>query len=155
MNRNARHYPKNTKTARRPAQRSQPEEDSPALWVKHLTKSLLITLAASLLLMLGGALIAYFTPDPNALVRPLSLSCAALAALIGGFAAVRIHKHSALLCGILNGSLATALMMLLSLFFTSYSSGYSAGISALLHAAFILFSVAGAFLGLPKGIKRR
>lgn len=155
MNRNARHYTKNAKTVRRPAQRNQPEEDSPALWGKHLTKSLLITLAASLILMLVGALVAYFTPDPNALVHPLSLSCAALSALIGGFAAVRIHKHSALLCGLLNGSLATALMMLFSLFFRGYSSGYSAGISAMLHAAFILFSVAGAFLGLPKGIRRR
>ena len=155
MSRNTKHSAKSARHVRRPAQRSQPEEESFALWGKHLMKSLLITLAASLILMLGGSLIAYFTPDPNALVYPISLACAALSALIGGFAAVRIHKHSALLCGILNGSLATALMMLFSLFFTGYSSGYSAGISALLHTAFILFSVAGAFLGLPKGTKRR
>ncbi len=155
MNRNAKHYAKNARPVHRKAQRSQPEEDSAALWVKHLTKSLLITLAASLILMLGGSLIAYFTPDPNAIVHPISLACASLTALIGGFSAVRIHKRSALLCGLLNGSLATALMMLLSLFFKNYASGYSAGISAVLHAAFILCSVAGAFLGLPKGMKRR
>ena len=150
MNRNPKHYAKNARSVRHTAQKSQPEEDSLALWVKHLTKSLLITLAASLILMLGGSLIAYFTPDPNALVRSLSLACAALSALIGGFAAVRIHRHAALLCGIFNGSLATALMMLLSLFFTSYASGYSAGVSAMLHAAFILFSVAGSFWGCPR-----
>ena len=52
-------------------------------------------------------------------------------------------------------SLATALMILVSLFFTGHSSGYSAGISALLHTAFILFSVMGSFLGLPKEGKRK
>lgn len=155
MHQNSKHRAPNARPVRRPAAKKPPEEESPALWVKHLSRSMLVTLAAALVLTLGSSLIAYFTPNPNALVRPLSFVAAALTALIGGFAAVRIHKHAALLCGLLNGSLATALMMLVSLFFTAHSSGYSAGISALLHAAFILFSVAGAFLGLPKGVKRK
>lgn len=146
-----------TATARPVRRRSAnpPEEDSPALWAKHLFKSLLITALAALLLTVGSALIAYFSADPAALVRPLGLITAALTAVIGGFAAVRIHRRAALFCGLLNGSLATALMILVSLFFTGHSSGYSAGISALLHTAFILFSVMGSFLGLPKEGKRK
>ena len=133
----------------------QPEADSPSLWLRHLAKSLLITIVSALILLTAGSLIAYFTADPSALVQPIALVCSALTALIGGFAAVRIHKHSALFCGLLNGSATTALMLLASLFFRSHASGYSAGVSALLHTTFILFSVAGAFLGLPRKSPRR
>ena len=155
MKQNSSRRTANARPVHRRNTKNQPEEDSLALWIRHLSKSLAITALAALLFTLGSALIAYFTPDPAALVRPLGLVASALTACIGGFAAVRIHRHAALLCGLFNGSLATALMMLLSLFFTAHASGYSAGISALIHAAFILFSVAGAFLGLPKAEKRK
>ena len=112
------------------------------------------------MLSLIAALIAYFSADPDSLTLPLGLAASALTALIGGFSAVRIHGHAALLCGLLNGAAMTALMMLVSLFFTSLSVGHSALISALLHTAFILLSVAGAYIGIsqkskkPKRIKR-
>lgn len=134
---------------------AQPEEDSLALWVRHLGKSLVITLIAGTALLLIGSLIAYFTPDSNTLIRPIGMVAAALTALIGGFAALRIHRHAALMCGLLNGSLTTALMILVSLFFKDYSSGYSTGISCLLHTAFLLLSVAGAYLGLKRKPKRK
>ena len=137
-----------------------PDEESPALWVKHIGKSLLISVCAGLMLSLIAALIAYFSADPDSLTLPLGLAASALTALIGGFSAVRIHGHAALLCGLLSGSAMTALMMLISLFFTSFSIGHSALISALLHTVFILLSVAGAYIGInqkskkPKRIKR-
>ena len=155
MKQNSSRRTANARPVHRRTVKNQPEEESFALWVRHFSKSLSITALSALLLTLGSALIAYFTPDPAALARPLGLACAALTAGIGGFVTVRIHRHAALFCGLLNGSLATALMMLLSLFFTSHASGYSAGISALVHTSFILFSVAGAFLGLPKAGKRK
>lgn len=148
--RQARPVPKQKNRAR-----TQPEEESLSLWVKHLGKSLVITLIAGTALTLIGSLIAYFTPDPNSFIRPMAIVAAALTALIGGFAALRIHGHAALMCGLLNGSLTTALMILVSLFFKDYSSGYSAGISCLLHTAFLLLSVMGAYLGLRRKPKRR
>ena len=152
------HHKQRTQSARpvrRQTAKKPPEEETLSLWVRHLAKGGLITVVAALGLTLIASLIAYFAPDPNALIRPLSLIAAALTALIGGFATVRIHRHAALLCGLLNGSVLTALMMLVSLFFTHYSSGYSAGISALLHTAFLLCSVAGACLGLPRAHVRK
>lgn len=134
-----------------------PEEDSPALWAKHIGKSVLVTAVVGLLFTLLGSLIAYFTPDPNRFTMALGLAASAFTALVGGFTALRIHGHSALLCGLLNGSVFIALMMLISLFFTEHSSSYSGTVSFLLHAAFLLLSVAGAYLGLskPKKFKAR
>ena len=134
---------------------THPEDDSPALLAKHIGKSLLVTLAAAMLLNLVFSLIAYFYSDPDRLIRPLALAAAGLSALIGGFASLRIHGHAALLCGLLNGSAAMALMILASLFFTDYGTGYSAGISILLHAGFLLLSVAGAYMGLHKKPKKK
>lgn len=134
---------------------AQKEEDSPALLVKHIGKSMLITAGAGILLTLICSLAAYFYSDPDKLIRPLALVSCGMTALIGGFGAVRIHGHSALVCGLLNGSLMTAAMLLVSLFFTAHASGYSAGIACLLHAAFFLLSVAGAYIGLRRKPKKK
>lgn len=135
------------------AKKAQPEEDSPALLARHMGKSLLITVGVGILLTVICSLIAYFCADPDSMIRPLSFCAAALTALAGGFIAVRIHKHAALICGLLNGSLCTALMILASLFFRAYSSGYAAWLSCLLHIGFMLLSVAGAYIGLQHGTK--
>ena len=139
-----------TPHARHTAQRTQEAQDSPWLLAKHTGKSLLITLGVSVALLLVLSLAAYFYTDPDQLIRPLGLGGAALASLIGGIAAVRIHGHSALICGLLNGCAFTVVLLVFSLFFRAHASGYSAGISCLLHAAVLLFSVAGAFLGLRR-----
>ena len=140
------------------ADRDSSANESPALLIRHLTKSLLITLLAGIFLTLSSSLAAYFSPDPDRLIAPLALIATGGTALIGGFAAVRIHGQNALICGLLNGSAFMVAMMLLSLCFANYSAGYSAGISCLLHVGFVVFSVAGAYLGLkkvPKKKKRR
>ena len=120
---------------------------SPALLPKHLLKSLGMTLGVGLLLIVSASLIAYFMPDPNALIMPLGLSAAGLTAFLGGVIAVRIHGGGALLSGLLNGCLLMIVMLLLSLCFVRNSSGYTAGVSCLLHAGFLMLSVAGAYLG--------
>ncbi len=132
------------------------ENDSPlAIWTKQLLRATLISLAIGLVLLIGLSLAAYFYADPDALVRPLGLVAAGLTAMVGGFATVRIHGDSALICGLLIGSILTALMMLASLFCTALSSEYSVGISALLHLGFMLLSVVGAYIGLKKTQKKK
>ncbi len=122
---------------------------------KDIGKSLLITIGTALLLLTVASLVAYFQKDPDSLIRPLALLSSGLTAMIGGFAAVRIHKRSALICGLLNGSALTLLMLLLSLAFRPFASGYSGAVSFLLHTAFLLLSVAGAFLGLQRTPKQK
>ncbi len=143
-----------TRKAPQKKKRVQPEEETPAIFLKHLTKSFLITLAIGVGLLLAVSLIAYFCPDPDSLILPLSLAASGLTALVGGFISLRLHGHSALLCGLCNGGACSVLMMLVSLFLGGYAHGYSALISGLLHAGFLLLSVTGAFLGRPHQKKR-
>lgn len=130
-----------------PMRREPLADASPALLPKHLLKSFGMTLGVGLVLIVSASLIAYFMPDPNALIAPLGLAAAGLTAFLGGVIAVRIHGGGALLSGLFNGVLLMAVMMLLSLCFVRNSSGYSAGVSCLLHAGFLMLSVAGAYLG--------
>jgi putative membrane protein (TIGR04086 family) len=130
-----------------PMRREPIADASPALLPKHLLKSFAMTLGVGLLLIVSASLIAYFMPDPNALIMPLGLAAAGLTAFLGGVIAVRIHGGGALLSGLLNGYLLMIVMLLLSLCFVRNSSGYTAGVSCLLHAGFLLLSVAGAYLG--------
>ncbi len=132
----------------------QIEEDSLSLWANHLAKSFLISIGAAIILLLSLSLGAYFYPDPDRLILPFSYIAAAGTALIGGFATARLHKHSALLCGLLSGALCSVVMMLLSLCFRAAAVGYSAWLSCLLHTAFFVFSIIGAYLGLPKPQKK-
>ena len=143
------------------AKKGQSTDDSPRLLVMHTAKSFFITLSIGALLSLVSSLIAYFYADPSLLIPPLALLSSALTAFWGGWVAVRLHGHSALLCGTLNGALFTLLMILFSLFFRSYASGYAAWQSCFLHVGFFLLSIAGAYVGLhkkagsPKKIRRR
>jgi len=133
-----------------PSKKRSPEPDSPASFARHLGKSLLLTVVIALALALVSSLAAYFSPDPDSLTRSLGIACAALTAFFGGVIAIRIHGHSALLCGLLNGSAMMLLMILASLFFRTYASGYASWSSCLLHVGFLLLSVAGAFVGMKK-----
>ena len=137
------------------SRRASPEESTPRLWIVHLCKGLLITLATGLGLLLCFSLVANFYPDPDFLILPLALIGAGITALVGGISTVRIHGHSALICGLFSGGLLIGLMMLLSLFFTKDGIGYSGGVSCLLHAGIPLLSVIGGYLGLQKGKSKK
>ena len=148
---------KKSKIAKRPPNQraGATVEDTPALWFKHLCKSFLMTLAFGFVILLVLSLAAYFYNDPNTLILPLALVGAGFTALLGGVATVRIHGHSALVCGLLNGCLLLGLMLILSLFFKGQGAGYSTGIACLLHACVPLLSVVGAYLGLQRPSKKR
>ncbi len=129
---------------------SQKNEASSSLLPLDIAKSMLVTLGLGGAFLLLLSLFAYFQKDPDSWTLPLGILASALTAFCGGIAAVRIHGHSALICGLLNGAVLLAIMMLLSLFFVDHASGHSALISALLHAGVPILSVLGAYLGLPK-----
>lgn len=131
--------------------RAENDESSPVLMGKHLLKSVSVTLLISMILLLLSSLAAYFSKDPASLIPPLGLLSSFVAAFLGGLVAVRIHGRSALLCGLSNGILFSALMLLASLFFRPHATGYSALVSCILHVSFLLISVAGGYLGLKKG----
>ncbi len=146
------------KPHKRPTRPIQEDNTSPALWFAHLARALLFTAGIGALLSVIASLIAYFTPDPDRWVRPLGLGASFLTALLGGMVTARIHKSSALLCGLLHGCACTVLMLLTALLLKSLASGYTPMVSCLLHTGFFLCSVAGAYLGLPrvgKSKKRR
>ena len=131
-----------------------------ALLVRHVAATLSITVALGGVLLVVCSLIAYMTPDPDALVKPLGVLCAAMTSFFGGIIAVRIHRHRAPLpAAMLNAILLSGLMLLLSLPLSSLSSGYSAPISLLLHAFVFLLSALGAILAArpskPKKPRRR
>ena len=134
---------------------SSSTESSASALFSHSLRSALITL------IIGGAVItvlslfAYFTENPSAFVLPFGILGAALTAFIGGVVSARLHKHSALLCGMLNGLTVLTILMLLSLFFSPYASGHSLLLSSVLHTAFLFLSVIGAFCGLPRAREKK
>ena len=132
------------------AGRRQQETASPAEFPKKALRAFLVTLAIGAGLILLASLGAYFMPDPDPMIRPLAYAAAALTALLGGFAAGKLHGSAPAVCGLVNGLLLLALMLLLSLFFRSHASGYPAWASALLHAAVLALSFAGALLGVRR-----
>ena len=130
-------------------------EDSPALLMRNAAKSLALTVLFSLVLLLALSLGLYFSPNPNPLIAPMGIAAACVSATVGGMIAAKAHRHSALLCGLLNGCGMSALMLIASLFFRSHASGYPAWLSSLLHVAFFGCSVLGAYLSSRTGTRKK
>lgn len=112
----------------------------------HALQSLGVSLLLALLLLLACSLAAYFTADPNSLIRPLALLASALTAILGGFFAAKRHPQAPILSGVCNGLLLLTLMLLASLFFSPSASGDSLLVCLLLHTAFLLCSLLGALI---------
>lgn len=146
------------KCSQRVARRTVSDEGSLGTLIRHIAKSTMIAIGIGACLLLVFSLALYFSPDPTPMIRPFGWIAAALTAFAGGFTASRIHGHGALICGLINGSVLTALMLLLALPCAHQASSYSAIVSCLLHVAFFAFSLAGAYLGLrrvPQKKKRK
>ena len=131
------------------ARKDKTTEDSASL-ARNVLKSIGVSILTALISLLALSTAAYFTPDPASLLSPLGLFACALTAFIGGFCAVKLHKKSALLCGLCNGCAMMALMLVVSLCFRDAASSYSPLISCLFHLGFLLFAVLGAFAALPR-----
>lgn len=107
---------------------------SQAVWAACLVILLLISCAA-----------ANSSENPDSMIRPLSLACLYLSALISGFAAVRFSGDG-ILSGILSGTVTALLMLLLSCL-PLPESGAAFPMNLLLTAAVIPSSCAGALIG--------
>ncbi|MBQ8433068.1 MAG: TIGR04086 family membrane protein [Clostridia bacterium] len=138
---------KATSNARQKASQKTPTGGMSGAFLPHILKSAGITVLLGLFLLLIGTLIAYFTADPAQWAAPLGWFASALTAFFGGWIAVRIHKSSALLCGLCNGLLMVALFFLCSLFGEYCPPVHSTTVSLLLRAGFLLLSILGAIVG--------
>lgn len=111
----------------------------------------------SLLFIVSAAV--YSTSDPNRFVTPAALSVLYISALLGGFTAARLNRGSALLCGLLTGSLFLAVLLLLSFLMRASLSAEHSVVRALgLRGIAVGISILGAGIGVSnkkKKTKRR
>ena len=76
-----------------------------------------ITALAALLLTTVAALILRGSPDPTALISPVSAAVLAVSALISGMVSGKMNKESPVAASLVCGGLTAVLMILISLFF--------------------------------------
>ena len=114
------------------------------MWLSCLLSQIFWAVSLLLLLLIACAA-ANAADDPGALIRPLSLTCLYLSALIAGFAAVRFSGDG-LLSGILSGILTSLLILLLSCLPLPVS-GVQFPVNLLLAGAVIPAECAGALIG--------
>ncbi len=104
-----------------------------------------------LILLVAGAVIAYYSPDPNALILPLGFGAMVLSCLLGGLG-VGLKCDSAILpCSLLCGCIYIGLGLLLGLFFSgelrqTLSLGLSLGASLGIRAGLVALFCASAVL---------
>ena len=132
-------------TARHPSR-----HDGTSLPFSSAAKALLITLGASLLLLLAASVCAYFYPDPDRLIMPLGLGVTALISFFGGYITLVLHRHSALLCGLLYALLLTLLMLPLMPLLSSRGTAYPLWAACILRTSVFALSVAGAFCAMRR-----
>ena len=75
-----------------------------------------ITVLTALLLITASALILYNSPDPTALIPPMSAAVLAVAALIGGITAGKLNPSTPVPASLICGGLTAALLTLVALF---------------------------------------
>ena len=76
-----------------------------------------ITALIALLLTTVGALILRSSPDPSALISPVSAVLLAVSSLMSGIIAGKMNKESPVAASLVCGGLTAALLILVSLFF--------------------------------------
>lgn len=76
-----------------------------------------ITALIALLLTTVGALILCSSPDPTALISPVSAAVLAVSSLMSGIIAGKMNKESPVAASLVCGGLTAALLILVSLFF--------------------------------------
>ncbi len=115
-----------------------------------------VSLAFAVVLWFVASAVAYANNDPDSVAGGLGFAAIYISSMAAGFAAVRVNRQSALLCGLLSGGLLALMMFFVSIFFTpSYSSNYPFILSFGMRAAMVLFSVLGAFAGLHRTSRRK
>lgn len=103
------------------------------------------TVGVGLLFLLIAALIAHTSHDPNAIAASLAYAALYTTALFAGIITVRIHGHSALLCGLISGALLLLAGLLVAACLSADPMLQSTHV-LLLRLPVPLLSVAGAYL---------
>ena len=76
-----------------------------------------VTALTALLLVTVAALVLYNSPDPTALISPVSAALLAVSALIGGMVAGKLNRNGPVAASLVCGGLTAALLVLISLVF--------------------------------------
>ena len=107
----------------------------------------------ALALSLVIASVLYKTTDPTKHLVPWAFSALYVSALFGGYAAARLNKGSALLCGACTGVILLTASLLVSLPLShSMPSDYDVAAALSLRAALIACSLIGSFIGVSRKI---
>ncbi len=131
------------------------EHRAPASLFQSALFGSLCGLICSAALLFLVSFVCYRSPDPDSLILPLSLGALYLSCLVGGFAAVKRQRASALLCGGMAGLFLGAFFLVLSLFLrSSQQDSFSLTLSILLRVLMLPASSIGGFLGLGRPRKR-
>ncbi len=120
-------------------------------FVRGLVWGLIACVASGVLLLLAGALIAYKSPDPDALIAPLGFGALVLACLLGGVGVGLGCRSGVLPCSVVLACTFLGLELVLSLLFgikarqelslglgLGASLGLRTGLAALICAASVL-----------------
>lgn len=76
-----------------------------------------VTALTALLLVTVATLVLYNSPDPTALISPVSAALLAVSALIGGMVAGKLNRNGPVAASLVCGGLTAALLILFSLVF--------------------------------------
>lgn len=127
-------------TRERHVQKNDQTDDPALTFLKHLGKSVGITLLVGSGLLLTVSLIISFTPDPLALTSHAGFCIGMICSFLCGRLTCRVNGGKWLLCGFLSEAALSAIYLILSLFFPSGTEPYW-----ILRAVCLLLSMLGAF----------
>ena len=144
-----------TAPPRSPQRRAAREEAAPrsgptAILMAALF-SLPVTAGIGLILLLATTAIAASTPDPDAMISPLSIGVLGVTALLGGLVSARRCGRDPLLCGLCGGIMFTLLLWVLTLFVDRTDPALTLGVAGwgrwAMHAAVVILELAGGLMG--------
>ena len=134
---------------------AQENADSFYFLLKCSLRGFAFSIACGVVLIFISAAIAYSTQDPNTAAAIAGPCSAYIAAALGGFAASKKCKRSALLCGVCTGGLMLIAVHIIALFFGNYSTDITkSGMQFLLNIPFIVCAVIGSIFGIKSTVKK-
>lgn len=119
--------------------------------------SLLITLVSALILLLTLTWIAYSTPDPSALVLPLSVGALCICSFVCGFSSAKLGRDifPPLISAAIGGVIFDLILFLLTVLPLERGSGFSGGTKVMIYLLQIGIATLGGVIGRTRGKKRK
>lgn len=121
--------------------------------LKNSLLGFLWTLPICVLLIFISAFLAFKSPDPDSLVRPLSVASLMISFLTCGFISGKLNSRSTFLCSLISSGTFAIFIMLVSLFISAKSTdAFSSTQRTLIYVLAIVAAITGGFLS---SIKRK